>query len=314
MRIGGSTLVLGVGDTVPSMSMPGQQIPVRLFVTDLDNTLFDWFEAWHASFSALLDSVVELSGIARATLEDEIREVHQRRGTSEYSYLIQELPSLQRAHPGEDLGILYQSAIDAYRVARKATLRLYPGVRETLAAIKQAGTTIIAYTESTAFYTAYRLRTLELDPLIDFLYSPADHDFPAGVSPESLRAGPPEHYELAHTVHRHTPAGVLKPAPAVLASIVGEFEVPLTSVVYVGDSLMKDVAMAQEVGVIDVHAEYGVVQHQVGYDLLRRVSHWTREDVERERQIAVKPHVTPTLVLNKSLAELFEHFTFAPTP
>lgn len=293
--------------------MRDEHTPVRLLVTDLDNTLFDWFEAWHASFSALLGSVAESSGVSRVTLEEEIREVHQRRGTSEYSYLIQELPSLQRTHPGEDLGALYRPAIDAYREARRATLRLYPGVRETLTAIKEAGTTIVAYTESLAFYTAYRLRTLELDPLIDYLYSPADHDFPAGVSPESLRSGPPELYELVHTVHRHTPAGVLKPAPAVLASIVDEFEVPLSSVVYVGDSLMKDVAMAQEVGVIDVHAEYGVVQHQAEYELLRRVSHWTREDVEREQQIATKPHVTPTLVLSDSLAELCEHFTFVPT-
>lgn len=46
---------------------------------------------------------------------------------------------------------------------------------------------------------------------------------------------------------------------------------------------MKDVAMAQKVGVVDVHAAYGVVQHRPEYDLLRRVSHWTADDVECER-------------------------------
>ncbi len=286
--------------------------PIRLFITDLDNTLFDWFTAWHASFSALLSSLVELSGIPAETLETEIREVHQRRRTSEYSYLVQELPSLQRKHPGKDQGVIYRPAIDAYRQAREVTLRLYPAVAETLAAIRAAGTTTIAYTESLAFYTSFRIRTLSLDPLIDFLYSPADHDFPAGVSPTDLRSRPADEYELKHTVHRHTPAGVLKPDPTVLSAIVDEFNVPPRAVVYLGDSL-KDVAMAQKVGVVDVHAAYGVVQHRPEYDLLRRVSHWTADDVERERASAGEPHVTPAFELRDSIAELLDYFVFAST-
>ncbi len=31
--------------------------PRRLLITDLDNTLWDWFEAWYESFSALLDGL-----------------------------------------------------------------------------------------------------------------------------------------------------------------------------------------------------------------------------------------------------------------
>jgi FMN phosphatase YigB (HAD superfamily) len=292
---------------------PRQEEPIRLFVTDLDNTLFDWFEAWYASFSAMIHTLVDLSGVPAERLEPEIREVHQRRGTSEYSYLLQELPSLQSRHPGEDLGELYRPAIDAYRRARDESLRVYPGVLETLGAIKEAGTAVVAYTESLAFYTSYRLRVLSLDPLIDFLYSPADHDFPAGVSAEDLRSRPSEEYELKHAVHRHTPAGHLKPDPAVLSSIVDESKVPASAVAYLGDSLMKDVAMAQKVGVVDVFAAYGVVQQRPEYDLLRRVSHWTQEAVEREREIASAPHVTPTFELRNSIAELLDLFEFAPS-
>jgi FMN phosphatase YigB (HAD superfamily) len=153
---------------------------------------------------------------------------------------------------------------------------------------------------------------LALDPLIDFLYSPADHDFPAGVSAEDLRSRPPDEYELKHTVHRRTPAGHLKPDPAVLSAIVEELKIPPSAIAYVGDSLMKDVAMAQKAGVIDVFATYGVVQRRPEYDLLRRVSHWTQEDVEREREIAAAPHVTPTFELRESIGELLDLFTFAP--
>lgn len=42
---------------------------VRLLVTDLDNTLWDWFQAWHASFSAMLAKLVELSAVPQDRLE-----------------------------------------------------------------------------------------------------------------------------------------------------------------------------------------------------------------------------------------------------
>lgn len=83
------------------------------------------------------------------------------------------------------------------------------------------------------------------------------------------------------------------------------------STVYVGDSLMKDVAMAQMIGVVDVYAEYGIAQQRHEYELLRRVSHWTPADVERERAISSQPHVKPTYTLEHSFAELLGLFTFA---
>jgi phosphoglycolate phosphatase len=47
---------------------------------------------------------------------------------------------------------------------------------------------------------------------------------------------------------------------------------------------MKDIAMAQDAGVVDVLAAYGAVKHQEEYELLRQVSHWPDADVQREQQ------------------------------
>lgn len=69
----------------------------RLLVTDLDNTLWDWFAAWHASFSAMLDRLIETSGVPAEVLEPQIRAVHQARGTAEYSFLLDEVPALIEA-------------------------------------------------------------------------------------------------------------------------------------------------------------------------------------------------------------------------
>lgn len=284
---------------------------VRVLVTDLDNTLFDWVEIWYRSFTALLDGLAWESGVPRDTLVDEARVVHQRHGTSEYAFLIQELPSLVRLHPGEDLARRYAGAITAFKEARAATLRLYPGVRETLCTLRARGCMLVGYTESLAYYTGYRVRKLALDGLLDHLYSPADHALPRGLTPDQLRRHPPEYYRFSHTRHHELPAGTHKPDARVLLRILADVGAELGDALYVGDSLMKDVAMAQDAGVTDVHAAYGAAHHSEAYALLRRVTHWTDEDVARERALLERGEIVPSHVLRAGFHELLEQFEFA---
>jgi len=283
---------------------------VSLLVTDLDNTLWDWFAIWHASFSTLLDVLINLSGIDGTVLEHEIRKIHQERGTSEYSHLLQEIPSLADAHPGADLAEIYGEAISASRSAREQAMVLYPGVLEALREIRSRGTQIIGYTESQAFYTTYRVKKLELDGVMDVLYSPPDHDFPKGVNASQLRTRPDSEYELQVTQHRSTPPGEVKPSARVLETIIRDASRQCTEVAYVGDSLMKDVAMAQTVGVADVHAKYGVVVGRDAYALLQRVSHWPESDVRNEEALRTKSAITPSIVLERGFYELPDVFDF----
>ena len=280
-----------------------------VLVTDMDNTLFDWLEMWQAAFGAMLDRLVGASGVARETLEEEFYAIHQRHGTTEYAFAIQELPSLRARHPPEELPARYASAIEAYREMRRRTLRLYPGVLETLRAVRAAGTRIIAYTESRAYYAAYRVRTLGLDGVLDQLYSPPDHALPDGVTPSLIRRYPPEHYQLRQTVHRHTREGVWKPAPAVLQDILDDVGAEPAEAAYVGDSLIKDVAMAQGAGVLDVFARYGDVRDRPGYALLRRVTHWSPSVLAGAERLT-EALVLPTHALGASFAELLDVVEF----
>jgi len=72
---------------------------------------------------------------------------------------------------------------------------------------------------------------------------------------------------------------------------------------YVGDSLYKDVAMAKDAGVFGVWAEYGEARGQPGYDFLREVSHWTPEDVEKDRLLKAKD-VVADAILREGFFEL----------
>ncbi|MGA9137584.1 MAG: hypothetical protein WBZ39_06590, partial [Methylovirgula sp.] len=180
-------------------------------VTDLDNTLFDWVELWVRCFAPMLDSIVDISGVPREKLIPEIAAVHQRHGTSEYSFLIDELPSLQPILNGQRASQVFATAIEIYRRQRRKYLELYPTVATTLLKIKGHGTRIIGYTDSMAFYSNYRVRRLGLDGVLDYIFCPEDHQIPAGLTAEDLRKYPARRYQFKYTQTHFTPKGSKKP-------------------------------------------------------------------------------------------------------
>ncbi|HEX8680859.1 MAG TPA: HAD hydrolase-like protein, partial [Ardenticatenaceae bacterium] len=184
---------------------------VSVVITDLDNTLFDWVEMWYCSFKVMLDELVRLSGIEQRVLETEIQRLFQQYGTSEYPFVIQELPLLLEKHSREDLTELYRPAMEAYCKARKASLHLYPGVLETLQVLRNRGCMIIAFTESMGFYTIERVNTLGLDSILDFLFSPPDHALPPNVLYTQAHPCYNKPRSLRNVVHRFTPEGERKP-------------------------------------------------------------------------------------------------------
>lgn len=48
----------------------------NVLITDLDNTLFDWFTLWYESFNEMLIKASEISKIPICELKKEIRIIH----------------------------------------------------------------------------------------------------------------------------------------------------------------------------------------------------------------------------------------------
>lgn len=284
-----------------------QKPRVTAVITDLDNTLFDWVAIWYAGFKPLLDGLAAATDIPVDTLEQEFHEVHQRHGTSEYAFSIQELPSVLAKYPSEDLPQKFKEVIHASRKGRKQATVLYPEVLTTLRLLRSKGCLIVGYTESMAFYTHRRIKRLGLDGVLDVLYSPRDHALP--VDAAAIRSLPADEYRLLQTEHRHTPDGALKPNPELLLDIIGATHAWAPETIYVGDSLIKDISMAQLARVIDVYAEYGEARGREDYQLLRRVTHWRPELVERDRKIKAED-LRPTFTLHSNFGELLELFEF----
>lgn len=280
---------------------------VELIVTDLDDTLWNWFETWHASFDALINSLAIETGLDRDTLLNEAAQVHSQRGTSEYSFLVDEMPSLKRLAGGKEPRNVFGKSVHEWNSKRAHTIRLYPHVEATLKELGQLGIPVVAYTESQAFWTNWRMKRLGLDGLIDTVYSQPDHTIPPEVDVMERRMKPKDEYELHITGHEYTPEGQYKPSKQILRSILRKRGVDPENTIYVGDSLMKDIVMAKETGALAVHAEYGVQVLDERYDLLRRVTHWSESDVEGERQCHEQSGPVPDLILRNNFGELFDH-------
>ena len=282
--------------------MTGQERrDTSVLITDVDDTLFDWFQLWRSTFSAMLEEVLKISGADRGQVLDEFREVHQTHGTSEYAFSLQELPSLQRYGTPAQILENFRPAIDAFRTARRENLQLFSGVLETLIEWRRRGGLLVAYTESLSYYTKYRLQRLGLDGVIDYLFSPPDHEIP----PDLIRRYSAPVYEFRHTVHLHTPKGEHKPNPHLLLQILKDVGGHVGSAAYIGDKLDRDVQMAKDAGVLDVHARYGVAHEREEYDLLVAVSHWTQEMIDREKATK-REDVEPTIEV-QSFDRILEH-------
>lgn len=281
-----------------------------LAIFDFDNTLFDWVHVWHSCFKAMMDEVEAQTGASIVDLAPEIRPVHQLHGTSEYAFLLEALPSLQTYLNDQPASEAFKSAIRAFREVRKRELRLYPDVADTLLRIKGRGARIAIYTESQSFYSFYRLKRLGLDGVVDRIYTPPDHELPDGFIEEGQRHYARDYYHLRHTEQRHTPRGELKPNPDLLEQIITDFGVSKSEAVYIGDSRQKDVAMAEDAKVDYAWASYGEAQETDAYEMLKLVTHWTDEDVQREAEIRSR-EIEAKIELKESILEIFEHYAFS---
>lgn len=278
-----------------------------VLITDLDNTLFDWFSVWYHSFNAMLNKVVEISGFSKEELIEQIKPIHQKYGTAEYSFILESIPLLQEKYGDRDsINSVMNDAIHAFRSERKKYLTLYPTVMDTLNTLKKKGCYVVAYTESKAYYSNFRLTRLGLDGVIDVLFSPEDHEIPDGEEKQSK-------YDLIHTKQEYTPIDEIKPNPQLLLDIIKLIGAQPEECVYIGDSEMKDIEMAQKANVSDVFASYGTghfEDNKEGYELLRAVTHWTDADVERERKIKENASgVKPTYVAEQ-FSDILSFFEF----
>lgn len=270
---------------------------IKLLITDLDNTLYDWVSFYSASFIAMVDAISFETGINKKTLLDEYKIIHRKYKNTEQPFATLDIPSIQK-HYGcsnrTELNKKLGYAFEAFSNKRSETLKLYDGVEETLKELKSNGVVIVGHTESFEYNSMYRLNKLGVIPYFKQVYTLRDFN---KTHPDLLNA---PIYNNYNDVVRHLEISERKPNPALLRHICEMEGINISESMYVGDSLSKDISMAQQIGMKNGWASYGRVFDNAAWEILLAITHWDEEDAKREKEISVMyKDVKPEITLNK---------------
>lgn len=255
---------------------------MKLLVTDLDNTLYDWVGFYAPAFDAMADALVDHLRVPKDQLLDEFQAVHQGYANSEQPFAVLELPSVQERYPElsrAERAAELDSVLHAFNSARRKHLELYPGVADTLRSLRSRGIVVVGHTEAIVENAYYRLSRLGIAGYFNGLYA--------------LQGVSVEHPEPARAAAVKPPPGLVhvlspeerKPNPRLLLNICRDEHVDARDCWYVGDSLTRDIAMATQAGCVAVWARYGTDVDPAAWQKLVRITHWTKETVARDEEL-----------------------------
>lgn len=246
---------------------------IRAVVTDLDNTLYPWVDYIVPALEAMIDSLVATTGLPRIRIVQSLKAVYAQYESNEYPFAIQ-LSDIFRPYEA-DFDSFNALVVDparlAFRAARDRYLKPYPGVRETLDQLRARGLTVVALTDAPRNAAELRLKHLKLDGHFDALYTLPFFPLPENVAPEIRRKEEEGHYR-GKTPVVELPRDAEKPNPAGLKRILADLGLRGPEVIYVGDNVKKDMAVAQACGAVGVWAEYGTYVSKEYRDRLAVIS------------------------------------------
>jgi len=230
----------------------------RAVVTDLDNTLYPWVDYIVPSLEAMVASLAATTGLPRIRIVQALKAVYSKYESNEYPFAIQESGIFEPYAADFDSfnALVLRPARDAFKAARDRFLKPYPGVRETLDALRARGLRVVGLTDAPRNAAELRLKTLKLDGHFDAIYTLPGYPLPENVDPEIRRKEEAGHYR-SRTPVVELPHDAEKPSASGLARILRDFDLPGTAVVYVGDNVKKDMPVAEACGALGVWAEYG---------------------------------------------------------
>jgi putative hydrolase of the HAD superfamily len=189
---------------------------IKAIIFDMDNTLFDFVSAKLKACKAVVEAIGK-------TDEMELVEYFLNNPLD-----IENLECIEQylKDNGAYTEKLFETCCKDYLTIKLDNLRIYPGVEETLKALKAQSFVLVIVTD--AFYenTVARLKHTDLFKYFDLLIT-ADM------------------------------TGTKKPAPDTLILALKKLELNEYEVIYVGDSVRRDIEPGNELGIITVHAEYG---------------------------------------------------------
>jgi len=266
----------------------------KCLITDFDNTLFDWFDNWYRAFeSALAYIFLNAPTLNKEEFLNDIKIIHKKHETTEYLNVFLDLSKFSKYENIPNFFEICSTATEIRENLKLTNLHLFDTVLNTFKILKRHSYKLIIFTESEAFSTSARVKNLKLDGIVDYIYAPPAKN--SGLidlaKTKFIPFDKQEHY---------------KPSKKNLEKIIYDLKFEKENCYYLGDSLIKDIKMAQNANIPDIYARYGeYYKKQPEYELLKKVTFWEKSLVKLEEQ-ASEQEIKPTYILKNSFSEILK--------
>lgn len=247
---------------------------IKLFVTDIDNTVFDWVSYYVPSMQSLFEELSRIINVSVDQLAEEAKQVFSKHGSIEYPFLVQELESVIKYYGADIDGML--ATVDRCRSkfmdVGKSVLKPYSGVIDTFVALKQKfpDMPIVALTDAPRYVAMWKLNKLGLLQYFDAVYGLADPTIPTSNEHGRIKVDPEILYKHLGKNNfgfqgkvRILPDEYEKPGTKGLKMVLIDYEmderhINRENILWCGDNVKKDIKLGKSLGVKTVWARYGV--------------------------------------------------------
>ena len=273
----------------------------KCFVVDLDNTIYNWVDAFAPMFRAGVHALSKKSGINESTLLDSFRDLFNARGSLEYRVSsVRELPALAGLNDAE-VRVYENHFFGTLNKLWDKNIALYPNVDKFLSASFNNGWQLVAFTNAPMDVALVRLNRLGIAGFFAAIVAP-DHAISTvsytqtlgqtrdlfDVSPMRTTHGFDVTHQAPHYQYRLQP-NQMKPSSFGFQLIRDAFSVGSTLVV-IGDNIAKDLAPAYATGsTVSIWARFGTNIQPKNLDTLLRVTPWTTKEITQSGVTSIHP-------------------------
>ena len=262
-------------------------------VTDMDNTLYSWVDYIVPSTERMVETLSRILMLPKIQIVQALKEVYQRYESNDYPFAIQE-SRLFEPYKGDFDSfnkLVIEPASIAFSSARRSFLKPYRGVVETLKKLQEKGIPGVALTDAPRNPAERRAKRMGLDQFLSAIYALPAFPFPeTGIDPLIRSREQAGGINLECDVVE-LPRDAEKPDPRGLLAICERLGVEPGDVAVVGDSLVKDMKLAEDTGAVSCWAEYGTYVSREYLERLAIISApaATRRHLRQAGDVGVKP-------------------------
>jgi len=262
-------------------------------IFDLDNTLYNWVDFFAPCFRGMVHALARETGLSEETLYTEFKAVYFKRGSLEWAFSVQELPSLQNVEL-EELRDYIRVAKGVFKRVREVNLQAYPRAKETLQRLRDEGYKIVAATNSPKYHAQRRLQELKIDRFFDLLIAWEGYEIPDDIplvdefttsETSNPYSGPLADRSL--TVPEH----LLKPNVEMYKLVCQQEGFCSDNSWVIGDSIRKDLEPGLSLGLNAIWAKYGTHFEEKNWETLLRITHWDPAKINHTYEEKLLPNI-----------------------